>query len=130
MSNEETASANNMEELMALMEGENEHNKGGNTSGRGRVEDKIEEDEDKKDEESKDKEEVEAKYQPELYIGASTRYEDYRLNQHHILEFFYFKSKIVSTKKRATLESSLVNCSTTISWLPWTPWRLLARSCN
>ena len=32
MSNEETASANNMEDLMALMEEEDEHNKRGNTS--------------------------------------------------------------------------------------------------
>ena len=45
MSNEGTASANNMEELMALMEGGDEHNKGGNTSGGGCVKDKIEEDE-------------------------------------------------------------------------------------
>jgi hypothetical protein len=34
-----------MEELMALTEEEDEHNKGGNTSGGGRVKDKIEEDE-------------------------------------------------------------------------------------
>jgi len=45
MSNEETASANNMEDLMALMEEEDEHNKRGNTSGGSRVKDKIEEDE-------------------------------------------------------------------------------------
>jgi hypothetical protein len=45
MSNEETASADNMEELMALMEEEDKHNKRGNTIGGGRVKDKIEEDE-------------------------------------------------------------------------------------
>ena len=35
MSNKETASANSMEELMALMGVEDEHNEGGNTSGVG-----------------------------------------------------------------------------------------------
>ena len=42
MSNKETASANSMEELMALMGVEDEHNEGGNTSGGSGVEDKIE----------------------------------------------------------------------------------------
>jgi predicted RNA-binding protein Jag len=109
MSNKETASANSMEEVMALMGVEDEHNEGGTTSGGGGVEDKIEikieEDEDKeKDEESKDEEEVEAEYQNLVkkvlddYIDVSTRY-GYRLNQRRILEFLYAKSKIVSKKK-------------------------------
>jgi len=60
--------------------------------------------EDKKDEESEDEEEVEAKYQNLIKkvlddcIGVSTCY-DYRLNQRHILEFLYVKSKLVSKKK-------------------------------
>jgi hypothetical protein len=33
MSNEETVSVNSMEELMTLIEEEDEHNKGGTTSG-------------------------------------------------------------------------------------------------
>jgi len=139
MSNKGTTSANSMEDLMALMREEDEHNEGGTTSGGGGVKDKIEikieEDEDKKDEESEDEEEVEAEYQNLVkkvlndYIDVSTCY-GYRLNQRRILEFLYAKSKIVS-KKRATLESRqsrLVNCSTTISWLPWTLSRFLGRS--
>ena len=60
--------------------------------------------EDKKDEESEDEEEVEAKYQNLIKkvlddcIGVSTCY-DFRLNQRHILEFLYVKSKLVSKKK-------------------------------
>ena len=62
--------------------------------------------EDKKDEESEDEEEVEAKYQNLIKkvlddcIGVSTCY-DFRLNQRHILEFLYTKSKIVSRARRS-----------------------------
>ena len=102
---------------MTLIEGEDEHNKGGTTSGwwgcvKDKIEIKIEEDEDKKDkdkkgEESEDEEEVEAEYQNLVkkvlddYIDVSTRY-GYRLtcNQRRILEFLYFKSKRIVSKKK------------------------------
>ena len=71
-----------------------------------KIEIKIEEDEDKKDEESEDEVEVEAEYQNLVkkvfddYIDVSTCY-GYRLNQRHILEFLYTKSKIVSRARRS-----------------------------
>jgi hypothetical protein len=117
MSNKETASVNSMEELMALMGVEDEHNEGGTTSGGGGVEDKIEikieEDEDK-EKESEGEEEVEAEYQNLVkkvlddYIDVSIRY-GYRLNQHRILEFLYAKSKIVSKKKGNRARCSLLH---------------------